>query len=118
MTDGFEAMVDDARSFFAGLEKNNSNDWFNPRKAQYEAEIARPAKRFADLIAEDLSRITGRTHAAEVFGIYRDVRSSKDKTPLNPHLHILWSDPAGDALTPVWFFGLTSGDFMLGAGIM
>ncbi len=118
MADGFEAMVDDARSFFAGLEKNNSKDWFNPRKAQYEAEIARPAKLFADLIAEDLSRTTGRTHAAKIFRIYRDVRFSKDKTPLNAHLHILWSDPAGDALTPAWFFGLAPGYFMLGAGIM
>lgn len=118
MADGFDKMVDAARSFFAELERNNSRDWFHPRKAQYEAQIRRPAELLADLIAEDLARITGRPHRPKVFRIYRDMRFSGDKTPLKTHLHVIWSDPGGDALTPSWFFGMSPRYLLLGTGIM
>ncbi len=118
MSDGFEQMVDAALPFFAELEQNNSKDWFDPRKAQYTEEIKKPAEFFGELIAEDLSRMTGRGHKAKLFRIYRDVRFSKDKTPLNTHLHLMWSDPKGTDLSPVYFFGLSSSYFMVGGGVM
>ena len=118
MADGFEAMVDAAVPFFAELRDNNTKDWFAPRKTGYQDEIAKPAALFADLLAEDMTRITGDTLKAKVFRIYRDVRFSKDKTPLNAHLHLMWSDPGGDPLVPTWFFGLSPDYFLLGTGLM
>lgn len=118
MADGFEAMVDTAVAFFAELETNNSKDWFDPRKAQYTSEIKKPAELFGDLIAEDLSRVMGRSHAPKLFRIYRDIRFSKDKSPLNAHLHLMWSNPNRAELEPVWFFGLSPSYFILGGGVM
>lgn len=118
MADGFEQMVDEALTFFAELERNNSKDWFNPRKAHYKAAIADPAAFFADLMAEDIARITGQPHAPKVFRIYRDVRFSKDKTPLNTHLHVMWQPVDKDALAPSWFWGLSRDYFVLGMGVM
>ena len=118
MADGFEAMVDSARDFFAQLARNNSKDWFDPRKQRYTDEIKKPAELFGDLIAEDLARLTGQPHKPKLFRIYRDVRFSKDKTPLNTHLHLLWTPVDAGAIDPSWFFGLSNDYFLMGAGLM
>jgi len=118
MSDGFEQMVDEARAFFARLEANNSKEWFDPHKAHYKEAIAGPAAFFADLVAGDLARLTGTPHRPKVFRIYRDVRFSKDKTPLNTHLHMMWHPANNDVLAPSWFWGLSQGYFVMGMGVM
>lgn len=118
MADGFEQMADEALAFFAKLQKNNSKDWFEPYKAHYKDTIAGPAGFFADLMAEDIARITGKPHIPKVFRIYRDVRFSKDKTPFNTHLHIMWSPADKNPAGPAWFWGLAQDYFVLGMGLM
>lgn len=111
-------MVDEALCFFGELEQNNSKDWFGPQKARYTEQIKTPATFFGELMAEDIARITGKPVTPKLFRIYRDVRFSKDKTPLNTHLHLLWSQPGGGALAPSWFFGLSRSYLMVGMGLM
>ncbi|WP_108836177.1 TIGR02453 family protein [Tateyamaria sp. Alg231-49] len=118
MADGFEKIVEEALAFFTQLEANNSKDWFNPRKEHYKEAIAGPAGFFADLMAEDIARLTGKPHSSKVFRIYRDVRFSKDKTPLNTHLHMMWQPADKDPLAPVWFWGLSREYFVLGMGVV
>ena len=118
MADGFEQMVDAALAFFPKLAANNSKEWFDPHKAHYKDAIAAPAGFFADLMAEDIARLTGKPHSPKVFRIYRDVRFSKDKTPLNTHLHVMWSPADTDTLAPSWFWGLSPDYFILGMGVM
>ena len=116
--DGFERMVDEALQFFGELKQNNSKDWFDPQKERYTEEIKKPAEFFGDLMAEDIARITGKAVKTKLFRIYRDVRFSKDKTPLNTHLHLLWSQPNGGHLSPSFFFGLSPDYLMMGMGVM
>lgn len=118
MADGFEQMVDAAVPFFTELAANNSKAWFEPHKDRYTADIKKPAEFMADLLAEDLARVTGKAHIPKVFRIYRDVRFSKDKTPLNPRLHVMWSSADKDALAPAWFCGLSPTYFRAGMGVM
>ena len=118
MVDGFEQMVDAAVPFFTELAANNSKAWFEPHKDRYTADIKKPAEFMADLLAEDLARLTGKAHTSKVFRIYRDVRFSKDKTPLNPRLHVMWSSADKDALAPAWFCGLSPTYFRVGMGVM
>ena len=118
MADGFEQMVDAGLALFTELRANNSKAWFEPRKAHYKDAIAGPAAFFADLVAEDIARLTGAAHTPKVFRIYRDVRFSKDKTPLNTHLHIMWQPPEQEALAPAWFWGLSPDYFIVGMGVM
>jgi uncharacterized protein (TIGR02453 family) len=117
MADGFEQMVDAAVPFFGALAANNSKAWFEPQKARYIDEIRKPAEFMADLVAEDLARLTGKPHSPKVFRIYRDVRFSKDKTPLKSHLHVKWASADKDDLAPAWFFGLSPDRFFVGMGV-
>lgn len=115
MADGFDALVDDALAFFRELEANNTKEWFEPRKDDYVAKIRKPAELLADLMAEDLARLSGTSFKPKVFRIYRDVRFSKDKTPYNAHLHLSWFPPEGGP-RPGWFFGAAPGYLFLGTG--
>ncbi|MEP4197287.1 MAG: DUF2461 domain-containing protein [Aliishimia sp.] len=118
MADGFERMVDEALAFFGELKGNNSKDWFAPHKQRYMDEIKKPAEFFGQLLSEDIARITSKPVKPKLFRIYRDVRFSKDKTPLNTHLHMMWSPVEADALSPTWFMGLAQDYFTLGMGVM
>jgi uncharacterized protein (TIGR02453 family) len=116
MSDGFAEMIHRARAFFRDLADTNTREFYEARKEVYTAEIRKPAELLADLLAEDLARATGRPHAPKVFRIQRDVRFSKDKTPYNTHLHLLWSRP-GPATAPAWFFGAAPAYVTYGMGL-
>lgn len=116
-TDGFTQMIDDSNAFFAQLSLNNSKDWFSPHKDHYTNAIKKPAAFFADLLADDFSRIAGRPMKPKVFRIYRDIRFSKDKTPLNAHLHILWSPITDNPFAPAFFFASRPDYLGIGFGI-
>ncbi len=115
MSDGFDALIDDALGFFRELEANNTKEWFEPRKNDYVARIRKPAELLAGLMAEDLARLSSTSFKPKVFRIYRDVRFSKDKTPYNAHLHLSWFPPDGGP-RPGWFFGAAPSYLFLGTG--
>lgn len=115
MSDGFDALITHANDFFTKLQADNTKVFYEAHKTTYTAEIKKPAELLADLLAEDLSKHTGKAHKPKVFRIHRDVRFSKDKTPYNTHLHIMWSRPG---LGPAWFFGASPEYLILGMGIM
>ena len=116
--DGFTQLIDISNAFFAELSNNNSKDWFNPRKDHYNENIKKPAEFLGEVLAEDFSRISGQTYVPKLFRIYRDVRFSKDKTPLNAHLHMIWKQPGDQPFAPAFFFGSEPGDMTGGFGVM
>ena len=117
MSDGFEQMVDEALQFFGQLEANNEKPFYEANKDRYTSAVRKPAELFADLVAEDLNRLTGMSHKPKVFRIHRDVRFSKDKTPYNTHLHLMWSPPDASPIVPIWFWGLAKSYFIIGMGM-
>jgi uncharacterized protein (TIGR02453 family) len=68
------------------------------------------------VMAAELARLTGRSLQPKVYRINRDVRFSKDKSPYNTHLHMLWSTGAEDR--PGWFFAVSPEDVSLSTGVM
>ncbi|MEM8851337.1 MAG: DUF2461 domain-containing protein [Pseudomonadota bacterium] len=116
MSDGFTEMLDRAQTFYGKLAKNNSKDWFEPRKAAWKADIEAPAKLLSDIMADEISRLTGAPHKPKVFRINRDVRFSKDKSPYKTMLALLWSptDPADPA--PHFYFGVEPTRTFVGCG--
>lgn len=110
----FDTMVPDAVAFLEKLAKNNTRDWFQAHKADYEAAVKRPGIAFADVIAERLEDLTGTAHTPKLFRVHRDVRFSKDKTPYHTHLHLLWSSGSG----PGFFFGASPDNVTAGCGAM
>jgi uncharacterized protein (TIGR02453 family) len=117
MSDGFADLITRANAFFVQLRDNNNREFYEAHKAAYTAEIKKPAELLADLFAEDLAKATGKAHKPKVFRIHRDVRFSKDKTPYNTHLHLMWSQPS-QSVTPAFFFGASPEYVMLGMGVM
>ena len=93
-----------AVKLFEHLEANNNKEWFEQHKEYYNPTIKRPAELFSELIADNISDLTGKTHFGKVYRIYRDVRFSKDKRPYNTHLHMLWSQENSQSTKPAWFF--------------
>lgn len=116
MADRFTELIDKSNEFFTELAQNNTRDWYEPRKAHYIANIKKPAELLGEILAEDISRLTGKPHKAKLFRIHRDVRFSKDKTPYNAHLHLMWAQAA--EVSPAWFFGSSPDYLIAGMGLM
>jgi uncharacterized protein (TIGR02453 family) len=116
MSDPFAHLIPEARAFFAELQADNSKDWFDAHKARYTDRIRKPAEALGEVMAAELARLTRRTLAPKVYRINRDVRFSKDKSPYNTHLHMLWSTGAEDR--PGWFFAVSPEGVSLSTGVM
>ncbi|WP_127115242.1 DUF2461 domain-containing protein [Shimia sediminis] len=112
MSDGFETLVPDARSFLRDLSANNNRDWFLDHKSRYEDQLKAPALALLDVTGAELEKRTGAPVETKLFRPHRDVRFSKDKTPYHTHLHMLWS---GGGMG--WFLGIAPDYVSAGAGV-
>ncbi|MEM9287905.1 MAG: DUF2461 domain-containing protein [Pseudomonadota bacterium] len=110
----FHGFSEDALHFLSDLKANNTRDWFAAHKKTYEAEVKKPAKAFCSAMTQALHAHTGTLHTAKVFRINRDIRFTKDKTPYNAHLHILFRKEGSPTAL---FFGLQPDNLVLGAGL-
>lgn len=113
MPDDFADLVPRARAFLSELAQDNTRDWFTAHKPRYEAELKAPALALLDVMAAELTAMTGQTAATKLFRPNRDVRFSKDKTPYNTHLHMLWQTGGAQ-----WFLGIAPEYITCGAGRM
>jgi uncharacterized protein (TIGR02453 family) len=84
MRSSFAGFPPEAITFYRGLARHNTREWFQPRKQIYEEKVKAP---MAELVTE-LDRammqfapdyVTDADKA--IFRIYRDTRFSHDKTP-------------------------------------
>ncbi len=110
-------LIKDAQDFFTSLARDNTKAWWSAHKETYDARIKAPA---LDLIAAMTPRLaTGSGHpvAGKLFRPHRDVRFSKDKTPYNTHLHMMWTFAASGRQDPVFFFGIAPEHVTVGAGV-
>ena len=117
MKDPFADWVAEAQAFVTELAANNDRAWFEPRKEHYRTRIRAPGEALAEMLAAELSRLTGEALVGKVYRTHRDVRFSRDKSPYNAHLHILWSLPDAPA-TPGWFFGLSPEGMVVATGVV
>ena len=76
-------------TFFNGLQKNNTTEWFNDNRKAYEQHVKKP---FSLLIDEMIRRNSKHepdvkiTASDAIMRINKDIRFSKDKTPYNTHV--------------------------------
>src|SRR4051812_46698269 len=77
-------------TFFRALKKNNTREWFTPRKELFEADVRAPMIELVGLINEDLKKFALDNAVADpkraIYRPYRDTRFSKDKTPYKTHI--------------------------------
>ena len=114
----FATLRSDATQFFDALSVNNNRDWWQENKATYDAKLKAPARALLDQLVDPLAALADAPVTTKLFRPHRDVRFSKDKTPYNTHLHMMWQI-AGDApQNPVFFFGIGRDYVTAGVGIM
>jgi uncharacterized protein (TIGR02453 family) len=80
--------------FLRGLEKNNDREWFNERKAVYEAELKEPMLAIVRKITDAMLEFAPhhvRPAEKSLFRIYRDTRFSNNKLPYKTHVAAWWS---------------------------
>jgi len=83
-------------SFFDRLKKNNSKEWFEKNREEYEKHVLHPSREFVIEMGKKLRRVAPEINAIpqinkSLFKINRDVRFSKDKSPYKTYMGIwLW----------------------------
>src|SRR3954471_13562169 len=90
MANAFPGFSKTMPAFFRGLERDNTREWFTPRKELFEAEVRGPMVELVTLVNDDLRRFAAEHVLAQparaIYRIYRDTRFSKDKTPYKTHV--------------------------------
>jgi uncharacterized protein (TIGR02453 family) len=80
----FSGFDPDAIQFLADLAENNSREWFQPRKADFERLLKQPMAELCVALEEQFRSRDIPLHADPAkspFRIHRDTRFSKDKSP-------------------------------------
>lgn len=75
--------------FFAELAKNNSKEWFDDHRADYERHVKVPFKALVEALLERVRTVEPTLQADAkdtIYRINRDIRFSADKTPYKTHL--------------------------------
>ncbi len=112
-----------ALEFLKDLKKNNTKEWFLDHKNEYEKFILEPSKSFVEEFGEELLALDPHIKAipkvnASLFRIYRDIRLSKDKTPMKSKIGIIFWRGGGTRLQSSSFYLHFSPDeFLVASGI-
>ncbi|MEO0930803.1 MAG: TIGR02453 family protein [Pseudomonadota bacterium] len=114
----FTALQRDAVAFFDQLAQNNNRDWWQVNKKTYDTKLKAPALTLLDQLTEPLSALADAPIKSKLFRPHRDVRFSKDKTPYNTHLHMMWQVDSDAPQNPVFFFGIGRDYMTAGVGMM
>src|SRR6202008_3214184 len=91
----------EALAFYAGLEDDNSKEYWTARKATYQQQVLRPMEELLEELAPEFGE-------PKIFRPYRDIRFSHDKTPYKTHI--------GATLGPTCYVQLSAGGRAGGSG--
>jgi uncharacterized protein (TIGR02453 family) len=75
----FDGWPAEALAFYAGLEDDNSKEYWTSRKAVYQEKVLRPMEELLEELAPEFGD-------GKIFRPYRDIRFSADKTPYKTHI--------------------------------
>ena len=111
----------DTFSYLDDLAQNNSKDWFEANRDRYEAQWKAPALAFIEAVSADMAALDPALKAsAKINGslrrINRDVRFSKNKSPYNASMHLVFWTGEHPNRSPGMHFVLYAGGIGFGAG--
>jgi uncharacterized protein (TIGR02453 family) len=110
-----------AITFLRDLKKNNTRDWFNPRKPVFEEKIRQPMIELVTALHQEMLRFAPdyvSDPAKCIYRIYRDTRFSKNKTPYKTYTSaLLWRNgfPKDDCAS--YYFGISPEGIDVGGGV-
>ena len=119
----FKGFPKEMIDFFDQLKKNNTREWFQEHKKEYEAHVKQPSEEFVLVMGERLRSISAGIHAIpkvnqSLFRLNRDTRFSNDKRPYKTNLGIwFWEGDRKRMECSGFYFHIDEKNLMLGAGI-
>src|ERR1700716_4720465 len=119
----FRGFQPELLEFLRELRENNSREWFQAHRHEYEQLLMQPSRAFVLAMGEQLRSLGEDIHAepkvhGSIFAINRDTRFSADKTPYKTQLDLSFWQGAGQSRErPGYFFRLTPESLILGAGM-
>ena len=121
MTHTFSGFPKPLTKFLSDLENNNEKQWFEAHRVDYEALFTTPALAFIKAMVTPITALDPNIRAeAKLNGslrrIYRDTRFSKDKTPYNPRLHMIFWEGDKPMRAPGFHVVLGANYLGIGAG--
>jgi uncharacterized protein (TIGR02453 family) len=84
MRSGFPGFPAEALTFYRGLARNNTREWFQPRKPVYDEKVKAPMVELVMALNQAMMKFAPdyvTDPAKAIYRIYRDTRFSPDKTP-------------------------------------
>jgi len=119
---GFNGLTERTFSFLADLQANNTKEWFDNNRARYDADWKAPSLDLISALAEPMRDLTPSLKAeARLNGtlrrINRDVRFSKDKSPYNPRIHLIFWTGSHPNRSAAMHFVIHSDSIGYGAGV-
>ena len=110
----------EALKFLRGLTRNNDRDWFQPRKAVFEAELKEPMLAIIRKVTDamvDFAPSFVRPAEKCLFRIYRDTRFSNNKLPYKTHVAAWWSHSGLEKTSGAGFyFHVSAKEVVIAAG--
>lgn len=110
----------EALTFLRNLTRHNDRDWFQPRKAQFEAELREPmlavVRKITDAMV-DFAPNHVRPAEKSLFRIYRDTRFSSDKRPYKTHVAAWWTHTGLEKTSGAgYYFHVSAKEVIIAAG--
>ena len=110
----------DALTFLRNLARHNDREWFQPRKATFEAELKEPMLAIVRKITDAMTDFAPnhvRPAEKSLFRIYRDTRFSSDKRPYKTHVAAWWTHTGlGKTSGAGYYFHVSAKEVIVAAG--
>ena len=105
----FTGFPKESIKFLKEIAKNNNKEWFEANKSRFERVIKEPSKEFVVEMGEHIQALVPTINAipkvnGSLFRIYRDVRFSKDKTPIKTRIGLIFWQGRGKRLKSSCFY--------------
>ncbi len=106
----FKGFPKEALAFLDAIGKNNSKEWFEAHRSEYERFILEPSRIFAHEMGEHLMALEPSIRFAakmnhSLFKIYRDTRRmGHDKRPIKERIGFIWWQGSGKRLQSSSFY--------------
>jgi len=110
----------EALTFLRNLARHNDRAWFQPRKAEFEAELREPMLAIVRKITDammDFAPNHVRPAEKSLFRIYRDTRFSSDKRPYKTHVAAWWTHTGFEKTSGAgYYFHVSAKEVVIAAG--
>jgi len=111
-------------AFLSSLSENNSREWFQEHKQDYENLVRTPALDFISDMSDEIPSISRHFLAqpkkvgGSLMRVYRDTRFSKDKTPYKTNIGIQFRHSTGkDVHAPGYYLHIAPDECFVGVGL-